>query len=58
MSEIDDLMDRIKAKADTDSAEEFVRRLQVTEVIYAYLVKRFEERWPEAHLKWYLEGEE
>ena len=47
MTTIDELMDKMKAMCDTMSAEDFERRLEGWTLIYGYMEKRFEQRFPE-----------
>lgn len=54
----DDAVERLKAQIDKlSTVREFERRLVSTEMIYAYVIKRFVLKFPEEAKRW-LETEE
>jgi hypothetical protein len=46
------LCDKLSRLAETSTAEDFGRRLETIIILYGYLEKRFEERFPQEYNDW------
>jgi len=51
----DQLMDKLKILAETSTVEEFRSRLEAFTLLYAYMEKRFEQRFPKEFQDWVKE---
>lgn len=49
---LDELMDRLKRMGDVSTAEEFIRRIETMTIMYAFMCKRFKERFPMEFAEW------
>lgn len=54
---LDAIIDRFKRMAETSTPEQFNTRLEGLILLYAYLEKAFERRFPEEFVKWTVKQE-